>query len=145
MANPNVNQGVLNRLIASVIIPGRPNLNITPPFLLPEGIQTAMQGQSTTNLPTMTGVCPSQEPYMIARSTVHLIKAQALADAWKTQMELDSYLGDVIVRPDSKTLSPFAIGNASIVSVDALNFGGRDAGFVINIEGVWIINQNAWQ
>lgn len=144
MANPNVPQGVISRLRASIIVPAFDKLQITPSFLMPEAIQTSFQGPITTNLPTLTGVVSSPEPYVIARSMVHLIKAQALADAWRAQMQLDARLGDITIRPDSATLAPFDITNASIVSLEPLNFGGRDAGFVIGIEGTWNINALYW-
>lgn len=144
MANPNVPQGVLNRLRASLIIPAFPALNVTPSFLMPEAIQTSFQGALTTNLQTMTGVVASPEPYVLGRSMVHLIKAQALAEAWRQQMEADCRLGDITVRPDSVAVSPFEIGNVSIVALEQLSFGGRDAGFVVAIEGTWNVNANYW-
>jgi hypothetical protein len=144
MANPNVPLGFLNRLRASIIVPAYPSLNVTASFLAPEGISLAPQGQVATNLPAMTGVVRSPEPYVVVRVTTHLIKSQALADAWKTQWELDSFIGDITVRPDANALSPFEIGNVSIISIEAMTFSGRDPGIVVTVEGSYNVNANYW-
>ena len=144
MANPNVSQGALNRLRASIIWPLFPALNITPSFLMPEAIKFSPQGPTNVNLRTMTGLVRSPEPYVPVMMEIHLIKSQALADAFKAQIETDVFLGDATVRPDAVTLSPFIVGNCSIVSAPNLDFSGKDAGFVISVEGAWNVNANLW-
>lgn len=142
--SPNVVQGTLNRLRGSIIFNNFPSLNITPSFLLPEAIGLSFNGPITTNIPSMTGVVTSPEPYQMVTVTIHLIKAQSLADAYKDQIELNSVIGDFTVRSDSTTMKPWAIGNGSIVGVSPLNFGGRDAGYVVELSGAYNINSAAW-
>lgn len=138
--NPLVAQGNLNRLRGSVVWPGFPALNVTAPFLGREGISLALEGESTAFLPTMTGAVTSQEVYMMIGLTMHLLKTQALADAYKAQMELNSLLGDGTVRPDAKELSPYAIINCAIQSVRELRFSGDDAGYAVSVRGYYLVN-----
>lgn len=147
MANPMTPQGVLNKLVASIVWNDFPALNITPSFLLPEGIDLTLEGQATTVYPSMTGTVNSPEPYMLVRFMAHLIKSQALSDAYKTQMETNTLLGDCTIRPDvplAEGLSPYYINNCSITGVDRLTFAGRDAGWTISFVGNYQTNSSLW-
>jgi hypothetical protein len=143
MANPLVAQGSLNRVRASVSWPNFPELNITAPYLGADGIRLALEGESTVFLPTMTGAVTSPQPYMMISLTTNLIKTQALADAYKAQMESNALLGDGVVRPDvSSGLSPYPVTNCAIESVRELAFNGSDAGFVVTIKGYYLVNSS---
>src|ERR1017187_46116 len=146
MANPNIPQGTINRLQASIVWHDFPSLNITPSFLAPEGIDMTLEGTMTTMMPTMTGIVSSPEPWMMMRLVVHLVRAQSLAASYKEQWELSSLIGEGTVRPDviSSVLPPFSVGNVAITNVNALNFSGRDVGFVITLMGAYNINSNLW-
>lgn len=142
MANPLIAQGSLNRILGSVIFNSNPSFNVTSPFLSREGIRLALQGQSTVYLPTMTGAVRSQAPYMMVECTINLLKSQALANQFKDQMEVDSFLGDMTVRPDSTTLNPYAIVNVSIQNVRELDFSGENAVYSIVMGGYYQVNGN---
>lgn len=142
--NPNVAQGTLNRLRASVLWTNFPALNITAPFVGEEAIRLAFEGESTVFIDTMTGAVTSPEPYLKVNVTAHLLKSQQLSDLYKQQMEQSSLLGDGIVRPDATTLSPWPITNCAIQSVRELNFNGKDAGYAVTIKGYYVINANLW-
>ena len=146
MARPNITQGTINRLVTSILFAGNPALNITPPFLAPEAIDWAPEGNLTTNLPSMTGHVTSPEPYVMARMTCHLLRSQGFADAWKQQMETSTLLGDATVRPDvnGNILSPYLCNNVAIIGHDRMGFSGRDASFVVVLQGNWQINSNLW-
>lgn len=142
---PNIAQGTINRLRASVIWDNFPQLNVTASFLMPEGIDLTFEGQSTAVLPTMTGVVTSPEPYQIVRLAIHLIKSQGLADLYKQQQENTTLLGGCTIRPDTITLSPYYLMNCSITGVNALAFSGRDPGYVVTATGSYNLNAAAWQ
>ena len=145
--SPNIPQGTINRLIASVVIDGFPQLNVTPSFLGPEGIGLSFGGPITTNLPSMTGVVTSPEPYQIVTCTIHLLKSQGLASLYKAQYESSSLIGTYTIRPDvlvSVGPGPWYINNGSIMNVSPLNFSGRDAGFVIELSGTYNVNAASW-
>jgi hypothetical protein len=133
-------QGVLNRLRGSVVFPSFPSLQITSPYLGRAGLRLALEGESVLFIPTMTGAVTSPEPYLMVSLTMNLIKSQALANAFKVQMELNSLLGDATVRPDSTVLSPYDLINTAIESVRELNFAGTDADYVVVIKGYYSVN-----
>lgn len=115
---------------------------------MPEGIDMTPEGPITTMLPTMTGLVTSPEPYQMMRLVIHLVRAQALASAFKDKWESNALIGSGTVRPDvaqiGQLLSPFNIGNVAITGLNTLNFSGRDAGFVVTCTGAYNINQNLW-
>jgi len=144
MASQLVSQGTLNRLRGSVVIPDFPGLNVTAPFLGDGGIGLSLEGETTTMIPTLTGTTTSPEPYQMCSLTVHLLKTQSLSDSYKKQMETLALIGDVTVRPDAKTLSPYPLLNCAINSVAPLTFNGKDAGFLVTIKGYYQINNSLY-
>lgn len=144
MANPLVDQGSLNRIRGSLSWVGFPALNVTAPYLGADGISLALEGGSTVFLPTMTGAVTSREPYMMISVTSHLLKTQALCDAYKTQMELNALLGNGTVRPDvvGGGIGPYDIVNCAIESVRELSFSGRSAEWVVVCRGYYLVNSS---
>jgi len=144
MASPNTNQGTINRLRASVVWPSFPALNVTASFLGEEAIRLSLEGGATTFLPTLTGAVTSPEPYQPMSLRINLLKTQALANAYKAQMELSTLLGDGTIRPDATQLAPYQITNSAIESVEPLDFSGKSAGWIVSIRGYYSINSGLW-
>jgi hypothetical protein len=144
MPNPNVNQGTLNRLIASVTSANFPALNVTPSFLHREGIRLAFEGQATTIIDTMTGTVISPEPYQRTTATLHLLKSQSLSQQWEAQRQLNSAIGPLVIRPDSTQLSPYDMINCGIINVAELTFNGQDAAYTVSIQGYISLNSSLW-
>lgn len=140
MANPLVTQGVLNRLRGSIIIVNSPELNVTAPYLGKEGIGLTLTGETTLYIGTMTGAVTSGEPYQMADISVHLLKTQFLSDTYKQRQESNSILGDIVVRTDSAALGDYQFTNCSIKNISPLSFAGTDAGYVVTLGGVYLIN-----
>lgn len=143
-SNPLIAQGTLNRLRGSVTVPGNTSLNVTASYLGKAGIRISLQGGATLNLPQMTGVVTSQEPYMAVEITMALLKSQSLSDLYKQQMELSSLIGDITVRPDTTTLGVYQFYNCSIMDVPELSFAGDDASYPVKIGGYYNINSSMW-
>lgn len=144
MANPIVPQGVLNRLRGSLVLTEFPGLNVTASYLGKEGMSISFDGVITTPLDTMTGVVQSPEPYQRASVAIHLLKPQALADAWKNQIESNSLLGDATLRTDSKDFGVFQLSNASINQVSPIKIDGMDAGYVVTMSAIYYTNSSLW-
>lgn len=144
MANPNILQGTLNKLLVSITWDNFPSLNITPSYLMPEGVDLTFEGQSTTYLNTLTGAVTSVEPYQLVRGVIHMIKAQALADNYRVQNETNTILGPCTIRSDSPVFGPYRLMNCSLIGAPTLMFAGRDAGYLIHFEGVYLVNTAAW-
>lgn len=142
MANPLVAQGVLNKLRGSASVIDHPELNVTAPYLGEEGITLAFEGEASAYLPTMTGAVPSANPYQMVTATLHLLKTQQLGDLWKQQMESDTAIGDMVVKTDAATLSNYPLSNCTIKGVSELSFSGRDAGYVVTVQGVYYLNSS---
>jgi hypothetical protein len=143
-ANPLVQLGTLNRLIASVSWPSFAYLTITAPFLNREGISITLEGEATRILPAMTGTVNSPEPYQMATVTANLLKTQPLSGLYKAQMESSTLLGNCVVRPDSLVLPAYDFYNMAIESVREQRYSGEDAGWVIVFRGYYIINNSQW-
>lgn len=144
MANPLIPQGTLNRLRGSVSPIDFPELNVIAGNLAPEGISLSFSGAATTTIDAMTGVVQSPEPYIHVMVKVHLLKSQGLSDQWKSQMEDNTLLGDLSVTTDSISLSDYQFSNCAIQSVETLDFSGKSANYIINISGIYLINDSLW-
>ena len=142
MSNPQVVQGTLNRLLASVVYASFTNLNVTAPYLSKEAISIAFEGDTAMLINTMTGAVTSPEPYQLATVTIHLLRTQALAEAYKAQIETNTTMGSVTVYPDTTALAPYQLNNCVLQSVQEIAFDGSQAGLVVRLRGVYAINSS---
>jgi len=142
MASPLVGQGSLNRLRGSISFIDFPGLNITAPFLGPEGINLNPEGDITNMLETMTGLVPSPAPYQPFVVEVELLKTQSFSDLFKQQLEDDAQIGDFIVRNDTSTLSNYPINNAAITQAGPGRINGRSVGFMVTMRGFYLVNSS---
>lgn len=145
MPNPNIAQGTLNRLLASLNWNDAPELNVTPSFLGRGGISLAYDGEATKFFPTMTGTVTSNEPYQMITLRINLLKTQSLGAAYDARRKSQSVIGTGTVRPDvSEGIGPIDILNCAIESVNELNFSGEDPGYVVVVRGYTPINSDLW-
>jgi hypothetical protein len=144
MSNPRIEQGSINRLLASVVFADFPELNVTSPFLSKEGISIAWEGETSLLLGTMTGAVTSPAPYIFAMVTMHLVKSQFLAEAYKQQIETSTTMGSVNVIPDTITLSPYQLDTVVLESMQEQLYNGTQEGLVIKLKGVYRINSDAF-
>jgi hypothetical protein len=152
--NPNIQQGTLNRVKASVSIPLYPNLNVTPSYLGKEGISLALEGNAADYIGSMTGAVPSPVPYQIATLTVNLLKSQPFAQSYKLQFEDTVLIGDITVYPDVGVAAPSGSGqggtayglqqyqlrNCVLETVANMSFAGEQATYVVTIKGYYEVN-----
>ncbi len=140
--NPNIQQGVLNRIRASAVFDSNPAFNVTSSYLGRRGITLAFSGDATVYIDQMTGAVTSLEPYLRITMTMHLIKAQSFAQSYKTQLELYALLGNCTVRPDAPTMQPYFLQNCAIMNPGDQDFSGADADYPIRIGGIYQINSS---
>ncbi len=140
MSNPQVVQGTLNRLLASVVYADFPQLNVTSPYLAKEAISLGFDGDTSQLIGTLTGAVTSPEPYIYGTATIHLLRTQSLGNAYKTQIENNTTMGSVTVYPDSTALSAFQLNNCVLQSVQEVAFDGTTAGLIIRLRGIYSIN-----
>lgn len=144
MSNPLIQQGTLNRLLASVVYANFPQLNVTSPFLGKAAITVAFEGQTSLLIGTLTGAVTSPEPYMFATVTMHLVRSQALAQAYKAQIETNTTMGSVNIIPDTTTLQPFQLDTCVLQSMKEINFDGTQSELTITLQGVYRINSTLY-
>lgn len=146
MANPLIDQGVLNRLIASVTYATFPQLNVTASFLGDTGIRVALTGKAATRINTLTGQTVSLEPFIPAVIQIPLLKTQNLSNVYKLQMELLARVGAVNVYPDVSAggIGIYAFVNASIGDVGEMDMGGRNPVWGVSVEATYNVNSAAW-
>lgn len=142
--NPLINQGTLNRLKGSIVVPGNTALNCTSSYLGKSMISLTLEGNAVEYIPTAAGAVPSQEPYMMATVKFDALKTNGFGNIWKTQLELNSYLGDITVIADTSSLGNHTIANASIESIGELPFDGTSAAYSVTLRGVYYINSAMW-
>jgi hypothetical protein len=145
MPNPNTDQGVLNRVRATINWNNFniSNLNVNPQNLGKEGIRLALEGNATDYFPTMTGAVPSPAPYQIATLTINLLKSQIFAQGYKAQFEVNTLLGQCVVWPDvvqPNGISSYTLWNCVLESVREMTFSGEDPLYVITVKGYYEVN-----
>jgi hypothetical protein len=144
MSNPLINQGSLNRLLGSIVIPGFAYLSVISPFLGKDGISISLEGDASQLHGTMTGGVPSPEPYQMATITANILKTNGLGAAYKLQFETDTTIGNVSVITDTIALPPYDFDTCVLQSVQEVKFDGNQPGMVIKIRGIYRINSAAF-
>jgi hypothetical protein len=140
MANPQIQQGTLNRLLASVVYADFTQLNVTSGYLAREAISLSFDGDTSLLIGTLTGAVTSPEPYIYGTVTMHLLRTQALGEAYSNQIRTNTTLGSVTVYPDTQILQPFQLNNCVLMSIQETAFDGTQAGLVVRLRGVYNIN-----
>lgn len=144
MPNPKISPGTLNRVRATVKFTDHPELNVSASYLAKEGVEIGFQGNIVEPLPAMAGVVQSPQPYLLSAVKIHLLRSQALASVYKTQLEKNGVVGDIRLYTDSKTFGEFDLFNVSITSVGDMTFAGGDPGVVITLTGTYYVNSDMW-
>ena len=142
--NPLVSQGTLNKVRASVIVPGTPSLNITAAYMSKNFVTVSLDGDFTKLLGTGTGAVTSPEPYVEATIVVGLLRTQALATTWRTQWESLGAIGDVSIFPDTSAFGEFDFHNCVIQHFDPNAWDGEDPVSRLTLRGIYNINESMW-
>lgn len=142
--NPLVPQGTLNRVRTAIVFSNYPALNITAPYMGASFAQLSFAGQYGLALPTGTGVVTSNEPYVMANVTVGLLKSQALAQEWLSQVQLNCAIGPVTTYGDSATIPPIYLDNCIVTDWEPSAYDGKDPVIRLTIHGVFYTNSSMW-
>ena len=112
--NPLVPQGLLNRVRGSVVFPAFSTLNVTAPYLAADGISLDIDEDGTEQLKTITGVVNSPAAFVMATATIHVLKTQALGEAWAQQFQSNGQIGRMVIHTDSAALRVEKAGNTTL-------------------------------
>lgn len=142
--NPLVPQGLLNRVRGSVVIPAFPNLNITAAYVALDGISLNIDDDGTDQLKTMTGIVNSPAPYVMATATIHVLKTQALGEAWAQQFQSNGQIGRAVIHADASTLSQYRLHNCSLLKPQPGAMNGTNPSLILTIRGTYNVNDYIW-
>ena len=137
-----VQQGTLNRLRASIVIPGNPTLNVNADHLGPEGINFDFEGAATDFPPTMTGFVTSAAPYVGVMIRVQMLRTQGIAGAWQQQFQQSTVLGTVKIHTDVTItgVSSLTFRETAVRRLPPFRMDGRDPYYPVELFGAYLIN-----
>jgi hypothetical protein len=138
--NPQIAQGVLNRIRGNIQIGAFPTLNITAPFLGAGGFTFTRTGTATTMIDTLTGRVASPEPFQAVNVEIHLVKSQSLASAWEAQLQSLSIIGPITVFTDSAVQPTYNFTQMAIENVGAIAVNGKSVEYILTLTGTYVIN-----
>jgi hypothetical protein len=142
--NPQVPQGVINRIRGNIQVPSYPNLSITAAFLGEQAFEFTRTGPATTMIGSLTGRVASPEPYQPVSINVHLVKSQALAAQWESQLVALSLVGNLLLYTDAATMPTYQFSNCAIENVGPIATNGKSIDYMLTLTGTYIINNNLW-
>ncbi len=140
MAAPLINQGTLNRALVSLLVPDHPELNVTSGFFGTKLARISFDGNTSDQIPTLTGTTPSPRLYQMVTITAYLNKSQYLASLWERRRLSNSSIGTVVVTTDSPLLPPYTIRNCVLQNVPDLDLTGESNDYTVVIQGSYPIN-----
>ncbi len=143
-SNPQIAQGVINRIRGNIQIASFPALNVTASFLGDQGFSFTRAGPATTMINTLTGRVPSPEPYQPVDIEIHLVKSQALASAWEAQLQTLSIIGSILVYTDAATMPNYQFTQCAISNIAAISANGKSADYTLTLTGTYIVNNSLW-
>lgn len=144
LGNQLVQQGLLNRVITSVVVAAFPALNVTSPFMAKGQAVLTFDGQAVEQVGTATGIVNSPAPFVMANIEVNILRSQGLAAAFYAQWQASAVIGTVTAYPDSTALGPFTLSNCSIQDIAPGPFDGQDPTTKVSIKGVYYVNASLW-
>jgi len=80
----------------------------------------------------------------MATFTVHLVRCQALASLFRTQIEASTYVNGAKLYTDSSVLGDFTLRDVQIIGIEPINLNGSNADFILSMTGVYDINSDMW-
>lgn len=142
--NPNLIPGNLNRVRASVIVPGNESLNVPAQFQAKEGILVAPQTPVVTQMQGMTTIVNSEEPYQLVQITVSVIKSLAISAQYLQAIQNSPILGNITVVPDTNVLGKFNLLNAAIINWNQISMAGLQPDFTLIMQGQYNTSADLW-
>ncbi|WP_321913581.1 hypothetical protein [Paraburkholderia sp. J11-2] len=144
MSNPYLVAGPLNRVRCHVVIAAFTALNITPQYMGKSFCRIEFEGDFTTQIETATGVVNSPEPYVMATITVGLLRSQALASSWLSQVQSGTILGDVTIYSDTSSFPAITLNDTAVRMMNPGAYDGTDPVVGLTLRGTFNVNSSLW-
>jgi hypothetical protein len=145
MANPQIPQGTLNRVRASVIIPAFSTLNVNSSHMGKGFVDLVWEEDFGDQIDTGTGIVNSPAPYVRGTCTINILRTQALAGQWQAQADATSIIGRIVVHPDSTVYPKQTVHNCQVLKASPGKMDGLNPTIDVVIRGVRFVNDNLWQ
>jgi len=142
--NPQIAQGTLNRVRASVVIPNYPTLNINSSHMGRDLLSLEFDEDFSEQIPTATGIVNSPAPYVMATCSINLLRSQALANAWIQQVETYALIGRIVIHSDTSAFPKRHVHNCSVLKANPGRMDGLNPTVDLVIRGVFYVNNNLW-
>ena len=144
MATPLIQQGTLNRVLPSVIVPGNTALNITSNYMGKSFVTVTFDGDFDNLIHTATGAVTSPEPYVQATASVSILRTQSLSGAWLAQAQKLSDIGNVSIFSDTTAFPEIDLVNCIIKHIDPGAYDGTDPVVRLTLGGIFYVNSRVW-
>jgi hypothetical protein len=144
MYNPMVRQGLLNRVLTSVVVTNYPQLSVTASFMAKSLAQLDFDEDAVDQIGTATGIVNSPQPYVMSSVVINLLRSQSVAAAYIAQWQQQAYIGSITAYPDSTVFTPITLVNCSIMRIAPGPFDGQDPTVKATIKGVYYTNNVMW-
>ena len=142
--NPQVSQGNLNRVRASVIIPAFPTLNINSSHMGKQFLNLEWEEAFGDQIETGTGLVNSPAPYVKGTCTINLLRSQLIASQWQAQADATSIIGRIVVHPDSTVYPAQTVHDCQILHASPGRMDGLNPTIDVIITGVRYVNNDLW-
>lgn len=139
-----VRQGLLNRVLTSVVVTNYPQLTVTAPFMSKNLSEIIFDGAAVDQIGTATGIVNSPMPYIMADINCNILRSQSTVAAYVAQWQQQAYIGSVTIYTDSTQLPQFTLVNCSILNITPGAFDGQDPTTKVQFKGVYYINNIMW-
>ena len=98
----------------------------------------------TEQLKTITGVVNSPAAFVMATATIHVLKTQALGEAWAQQFQSNGQIGRMVIHTDTAALSQYRVHNCSILKPQPGAMNGTNPSLILTIRGTYNVNDYIW-
>lgn len=141
---PQAQQGMLNRVLTSIVVATYPQLSVTAPYMAKSLAQIDFDEDGVDQIGTATGIVNSPMPYVMSTIQVNLLRSQGIAAAYIAQWQANAILGDVTVYPDSTVFPAIKLVNCSLLRPSPGPYDGQDPTVKVTIKGVYYTNAVMW-
>jgi hypothetical protein len=142
--NTQLQQGTLNRLLTQLTLSSYPALNVVSGNFSKSFMRATLEGPFTTQIETATGVVNSPEPYCMASFDFGILRTQATAGAWISQVQVGTVIGTAIGYGDSSVFPSIQLVNCSVQALDPGGWDGMDPTIAITLRGLFYLNSGSW-
>lgn len=136
--------GTLNRALTHVTFASFPALNIGAQNMGESFARLTFEGDFNRQIEVAVGVVTSPEPYVMGTVAVGLLRTQALAAAWLSQIMNATTLGTMTVYPDSVAFPSITLSTTVVRGYDPDAFDGKDPVLKLTLRGVIFPNAAMW-